>query len=145
MKRVVMFHVELSLHFVSRGQTRAKSPQTNGVCERFHCTIQDEFYAIVFRKKRFTSIEALQQEPDTWIKWYHEERTHSGKHGYGKTPWDTFIQSKHLALEKQVAALPWRTGEARSTDKPLISNQSEGWAKNRDSSEAQNQSQSIGQ
>ena len=139
------FQLYLDLEDIDHTKTKAKSPQTNGICERFHRTIQDEFYSIVFRKKLFTSIEELQQELDTWIKWYNEERTHSGKHCYGKTPWETFIQSKHLALEKQVDELPWRAGEARSIDKPLLSNQSEGLAKDRDSSEEQNQSQSTGQ
>lgn len=139
------FQLYLDLEDIDHTKTKAKSPQTNGICERFHRTIQDEFYSIVFRKKLFTSIEELQQELDTWIRWYNEERTHSGKHCYGKTPWETFIQSKHLALEKQVDELPWRAGEARSIDKPLLSNQSEGLAKDRDSSEEQNQSQLIGQ
>jgi transposase InsO family protein len=139
------FQLYLDLEDIDHTKTKAKSPQTNGICERFHRTIQDEFYSIVFRKKLFTSIEELQQELDTWIRWYNEERTHSGKHCYGKTPWETFIQSKHLALEKQVDELPWRAGEARSIDKPLLSNQSEGLAKDRDSSEEQNQSQSTGQ
>jgi hypothetical protein len=139
------FQLYLDLEDIDHTRTKAKSPQTNGICERFQRTIQDEFYSIVFRKKLFTSIEELQQELDTWIKWYNEERTHSGKHCYGKTPWETFIQSKHLALEKQVDELPWRAGEARSIDKPLLSNQSEGLAKDRDSSQEQNQSKSTGQ
>lgn len=139
------FQLYLDLEDIDHTKTKAKSPQTNGICERFHRTIQEEFYSIVFRKKRFTSIEELQLELDSWIKWYNEERTHSGKHCYGKTPWETFIQSKHLALEKQVDELPWRTGEARSIDKPLLSNQSEGLAKERDSSTKQDQSQLIGQ
>ena len=139
------FQLYLDLEDIDHTRTKAKSPQTNGICERFHRTIQDEFYSIVFRKKLFTSIEELQQELDTWIKWYNEERTHSGKHCYGKTPWETFIQSKHLALEKQVDELPWRAGEARSIDKPLLSKQSEGLAKDRDSSQEQNQSKSTGQ
>ena len=72
-------------------------------------------------------------ELDIWIDWYNKERTHSGKHCYGKTPWDTFIKSKHLALEKQVDELPWRAGEAPSLDKTLLGNQSEGLASEGDS------------
>jgi hypothetical protein len=30
----------------------------NGICERFHRTILDEFYRIAFRKKIYRSIEA---------------------------------------------------------------------------------------
>ena len=127
------YQLYLDLEDVDHTKTKAKSPQTNGICERFHRTIQDEFYAIIFRKKVFTSIEELQLELDMWIDWYNKERTHSGKHCYGKTPWATFIQSKHLALEKQIDQLPWREAEAHSMDKTLLSNQSEGLASEGDS------------
>jgi transposase InsO family protein len=126
------FQLYLDLENIDHTKTKAKSPQTNGICERFHRTIQDEFYAIIFRKKVFTSIDQLQLELDTWMDWYNEERTHSGKHCYGKTPWDTFIQTKHLALDKQLDELPWRAAEARSIDKSLLSNKDEGVARERD-------------
>jgi hypothetical protein len=35
--------------------TRAKSPQTKGICERFHRTVQEEFYSVAFRKKLYNS------------------------------------------------------------------------------------------
>ncbi len=34
--------------------------KTNGICERFHKTILQEFYQITFRKKVYTDIESLQ-------------------------------------------------------------------------------------
>ena len=80
------YQLYLDLEDIDHSTTKAKSPQTNGICERFHRTMQEEFYSIIFRKKVFTSIEQLQEELDIWIKWYNEERTHSGKHCYGKTP-----------------------------------------------------------
>ena len=126
------FQLYLDLENIDHTKTKAKSPQTNGICERFHRTIQDEFYAIIFRKKVFTSIDQLQLELDTWMGWYNKERTHSGKHCYGKTPWNTFIQTKHLALDKQLDELPWRAAEARSIDKSLLSNKDEGVARERD-------------
>jgi hypothetical protein len=39
---------------------------------------------------------------DIWVRSYNEERPHSGKHCFGKTPWQTFLDSKALALEKQL-------------------------------------------
>ena len=120
------YQLYLDLEDIDHTRTKAKSPQTNGICERFHRTIQEEFYAIIFRKKVFKSIEELQTELDVWIDWYNRERTHSGKHCYGKTPWQTFIQSKHLALEKQVDQLPWRAaGGAPSTGNILTSQNNE--------------------
>lgn len=122
------FQLYLDLEDIDHTRTKAKSPQTNGICERFHRTIQDEFYSIIFRKKVFTSIEELQAELDQWIEWYNRERTHSGKHCYGKTPWETLLSSKHLAMEKQLDQLPWRDSEASSIDKSLLGNKSEGLA-----------------
>ena len=129
------YQLYLDLEDIDHTKTKAKSPQTNGICERFHRTIQDEFYSIIFRKKIFTSVEQLQHELDEWILWYNKERTHSGKYCYGKTPWETFLASKHLALEKQLDQLPWRTNEASSLDKSLLSNPSEGLTSEDDSHE----------
>lgn len=49
----------LAIEDIDLTKTKAKSPQTNGICERFHRTIQEEFYAIAFRKKISRSIEEL--------------------------------------------------------------------------------------
>jgi transposase InsO family protein len=54
-----------------------KSPQTNGICERFHKTVLDEFYRVAFRKKLCASIDDLQNDLDLWIKTYNEERPQS--------------------------------------------------------------------
>jgi len=115
------FQLYLDLEDIDHTRTKAKSPQTNGICERFHRTIQEEFYSIIFRKKVFRSIEELQIELDEWISWYNTERTHSGKYCYGKTPWQTLEDSKHLALEKQVDELPWQNSnqEEEQEDSPL--------------------------
>jgi len=122
------YQLYLSLEDIDHTKTKAKSPQTNGICERFHRTIQDEFYAIIFRKKVFTNVEDLQKDLDEWIVWYNQERTHTGRYCDGKTPIDTFIQSKKLALEKQLDQLPWRAGETHSIDKTLLSHKNEGLA-----------------
>ncbi|WP_395084840.1 IS481 family transposase [Gracilimonas sp.] len=115
------FQLYLDLEDIDHTRTKAKSPQTNGICERFHRTIQEEFYSIIFRKKVFRSIEELQIELDEWISWYNTERTHSGKYCYGKTPSQTLEDSKHLALEKQVDELPWQNSnqEEEQEDSPL--------------------------
>ena len=75
---------------------------TNGICERFHRAIQNEFYATAFRRKLYPSLEQLQADVDEWITEYNEQRTHTGKYCFGKTPMQTFIDSKSLALEKQL-------------------------------------------
>lgn len=92
----------LDLEGIDHSRTKTKSPQTNGICERFHQTIQNEFYATAFRRKLYTSLEQLQADVDAWVDSYNRERTHSGKHCFGKTPLQTFLDAKPLAIAKQL-------------------------------------------
>jgi transposase InsO family protein len=94
----------LAIEDIDHTRTKTKSPQTNGICERFHRTVLDEFYRVAFRKKIYTSIEALQADLDTWIQQYNEVRSHQGRWCYGKTPMQTFLDSLPLAKEKLMAA-----------------------------------------
>lgn len=95
----------MAIEDIDHTKAKAKSPQTNGICERFHRTIQDEFYAIAFRKKIYRSIEELQLDLNSWLSYYNNERTHTGKHCYGKTPMQTFLDSKTIAKEKLLETL----------------------------------------
>jgi hypothetical protein len=99
------YELFLALEDIDHTKTKAKSPQTNGICERFHRTMLDEFYRVAFRKKLYTSLAELQQDADEWIEYYNRERTHSGKYCYGKTPWETLLESKKLAEEKMLDML----------------------------------------
>jgi transposase InsO family protein len=138
------YRLYLDMEDIVHTRTKARHPQTNGICERFHRTIQDEFYAIIFRKRIFNTLAELQTELDEWIQWYNHERTHEGKYCFGKTPWQTFMESKHLAFEKQIKNVPWREGEASSIDNTLLSSQQEGLAIEDDSSERENTLQENG-
>jgi transposase InsO family protein len=73
----------LSVEGIEHIRTKTCHPQTNGIVERFHRTMKQEFYDIAFRKKN-----------------YNYEHPHSGGYFYGKTPYWTFLDSKHIALEK---------------------------------------------
>jgi transposase InsO family protein len=99
------YQLYLALEDIDHTKTKARSPQTNGICERFHRTILDEFYRVAFRKKIYHSIEELQADVDTWIAYYNGERTHSGKYCFGRTPLQTFQETKHLATEKRLELL----------------------------------------
>lgn len=99
------FQLYLAIEDIDHTKTKAKSPQTNGICERFHRTIQDEFYAIAFRKKIYRTIEELQADLDKWMYYYNNERTHSGKHCFGKTPMETLKLSIPLAKQKLLEKL----------------------------------------
>jgi transposase InsO family protein len=101
------FQLYLSIEDIDHTKTKARHPQTNGICERFHKTILNEFYQIAFRKKLYQTLEQLQADADEWIKHYNEERPHSGKYCYGKTPMQTFQESKRLAQEKELGNRKW--------------------------------------
>jgi transposase InsO family protein len=94
------YQLYLDIENIDHSKTKAYSPQTNGICERFHKTVKDEFYSVAFRKKIYTSLDDLQADLDRWINEYNTVRTHSGKYCYGKTPMETFIDSKQLVHEK---------------------------------------------
>lgn len=96
------YQLYLALEDIDHSRTKAKSPQTNGICERFHRTIKNEFYQVAFRKKVYRSLDELQVDLDRWMDHYNSSRTHEGKYCFGRTPWETFEQSKHLAQEKMI-------------------------------------------
>ena len=99
------YQLYLALEDIDHTKTKAHSPQTNGICERFHKTIQDEFYAIAFRKKVYRSLEEIQKDLDLWLHHYNHQRTHSGKYCFGKTPMQTFMDSIAIAKEKLLEQL----------------------------------------
>ena len=98
----VLVAVLLAVEDIDHSRTKTKSPQTNGIVERFHKTVKDEFYSVAFRKKLYTTLEELQADLDAWLSWFNNERTHSGRYCYGKTPMETFTDSRHLAKEKEL-------------------------------------------
>ena len=96
------YQLYLAVEDIDHTKTKAHSPQTNGICERFHKTLLDEFYRVAFRKKLYRTLEELQADLDVWVSSYNRERTHQGRWCYGKTPMQTFIDTLPIAKEKQV-------------------------------------------
>lgn len=94
------YQLYLTIENIDHSRIKTRHPQSNGICERFHRTIQDEFYAIAFRKKLYSRLDDLQQDLDEWIGHYNNERPHSGRYCYGKTPMQTFTDSLPLAKQK---------------------------------------------
>jgi len=99
------YQLYLAIEDIDHTRTKAKSPQTNGICERFHQTVLNEFYRVTFRKKVYNTLEQLQNDLDEWMTYYNEKRTHSGRFCYGKTPMETFTASKHIAEEKKIGPI----------------------------------------
>jgi hypothetical protein len=96
------YELYLSLEGIDHTKTQVRHPQTNGICERLHRTMQEEFYAIAFRKKLYDSLELLQKDLDNWVEYYNNERPHSGRYCFGKTPMQTFSESLPLAKDKML-------------------------------------------
>lgn len=94
------YQLYLAIENIDHSKTKARSPQSNGICERLHRTIQEEFYQVAFRKKLYNSLDELQADLDEWLELYNRERTHSGKYCDGRTPLQTFRESQHLAFQK---------------------------------------------
>lgn len=91
--------IYLAIEDIDHTKIKAKSPQTNGICERFNRTVKNEFYDIAFRKKIYSSLEQLQDDLDAWMLDYNTNRTHTGKFCFGRTPMQTFIESIDIAKE----------------------------------------------
>lgn len=99
------YELYLALNDIDHTKTKAASPQTNGICERFHKTILQEFYQITFRKKLYSTLETLQNDLDEWLRFYNTERTHQGKMCCGRTPMETLLDGKQIWAEKNLAQI----------------------------------------
>lgn len=96
------YQLYLAMNDIEHTRTKAASPQTNGICERFHKTLLQEFYQVAFRKKIYQGIEELQADLDTWMEHDNHERTHQGKMCCGRTPMETFADGKKICQEKLI-------------------------------------------
>nr|WP_233055006.1 IS481 family transposase [Motilimonas cestriensis] len=99
------YQLYLAINDIDHTKTKAMSPQTNGICERFHKTILQEFYQVTFRKKLYGSLEELQKDLDEWMNYYNNERTHQGKVCCGRTPLETLLDGKKIWAEKNLAQI----------------------------------------
>ena len=98
------YQLYLAVNDIDHTKTKVRSPQTNGICERFHKTILQEFYQITFRKKLYSKLSELQEDLDEWMKYYNYERTHQGKMCCGRTPMETLEDGKKLWEEKLIVS-----------------------------------------
>ena len=94
------YELYLAVENIEHTRTKTRHPQTNGIVERLHKTMLNEFYRTTFRKKIYATVDELQQDLDAWLVDYNTQRTHQGKYCYGKTPMQTFLDSVQIAKEK---------------------------------------------
>jgi transposase InsO family protein len=98
------YELFLALADIDHSKTKAKSPQTNGICERFHKTVLEEFYQVALRKKIYRTVEELQTDLDAWLIEYNHDRRHQGKRCDGRTPYATLQEEKELAVRAELSA-----------------------------------------
>ena len=55
------YQLYLAVEDIDHSKTKARHPQTNGICERLHKTMKDEFYSVAFRKKYTTLSRSYKQ------------------------------------------------------------------------------------
>lgn len=96
------YELYLAVENIDHTRTKVKSPQTNGIVERFHKTMLNEFYRITFRKKIYTNLADLQGDLDGWLREYNEERVHQGRWCYGRTPAN--VPGHHSLSEGEVVS-----------------------------------------
>lgn len=94
------YQLYLAVKNIDHTKTKARHPQTNGIVERFHKTILNEFYQVAFRKKIYSTVEDLQIDLDNWVDYYNRKRTHQGKMCLGRTPWQTFLDGIEIVKDK---------------------------------------------
>ena len=98
------YELYLAVEDIDHTRTKTKSPQTNGICERFHRTVLDEFYRVAFRKKIYRTIDQLQSDLDVWVKEYNETRPHQGRWCLAKRRCKPSLTALPIAREKLLPA-----------------------------------------
>jgi len=73
---------------------KPRSPQSNGMVERFNRTLLEEFYQIAMIKKVYVSLSQLQEDLDQFITYYNFKRTNQGYRLKGKIPYQRFLDGK---------------------------------------------------
>ena len=96
------YQLYLAINDIEHARTKARHPQSNGICERFHKTILQEFYQPALRRKIFGSVEELKADLDIRLDYYNNERTHQGKRCCGRTPMEALLDGKKVWKEKFV-------------------------------------------
>ena len=116
------YELFLAIEGITHTTTKAYSPQSNGICERFNKTMKQEFFDTAMRKKIYTRLSELQRDLDEWLRYYNAERPHSGKYCYGKRPLQTFMASKGLAVEKHNELIFYKeaSDSEQLTDKTIV-------------------------
>ena len=83
-------------------KTKTCSLQATEIFEHFHKIIKHECYDVLFRRNIYRRLDDIQKDVSHWVTFYNQERPHSGKYCYGKTPWRTWLDARILAKGEQL-------------------------------------------
>jgi transposase InsO family protein len=72
------YEIFLKIQGIRHTKIKPRCPKSNGMAERFNCTLLEEFYQIAMIKKVCTSLGQLQDDLDQFIHYYNFKRTHQG-------------------------------------------------------------------
>jgi len=97
------FELFLAISQIAHRRTEVRSPQTNGFCQRFHRTIQEEFFSAAFRNTIYESVAQLQQDLDRYLDFYNREHAHRGYRTQGRTPLQAFLDGLILRPRREAA------------------------------------------
>ncbi len=86
------FELFLQLEEIEHRTTKVRRPQSNGFVERLHRTLLDEHFRIKGREKYYESLSEMQEDLETYLKYYNNERTHQGRNMKGRTPFQVFLE-----------------------------------------------------
>ena len=102
------YELYLQLNEIKHKHTKVARPQSNGFVERFHRTVLDEFFRLVFRTKFYETVESLQTDLDAWLLDYNTQRPHQGYRNRGRRPIDViqnYLSKKEVLPETKTASL----------------------------------------
>ena len=104
------YELFLQLEEIEHRTTRVRRPQSNGFVERLHRTLLDEHFRVMGRKKFYESVDQMQADLETYLKFYNEQRPHQGRSMNGKTPLSVFCAGianpSKADLKKRAAKTP---------------------------------------
>ena len=123
------YELYLAVEDIDHSRTKTKSPQTNGICERFHRTVLDEFYRIAFRKKVYRGIEDLQADLDAWVASYNRASEHPSVYvvGENRDCWSGCDPAGYLEVCRARSAMDRAAGAASAVRAKIQGPSGKGW------------------
>ncbi len=85
------YEIFLKKNNIRHTKIKLRTPQSNGIVERFNRTLLEEFYQIAMIKKVYSSLSELQDDLDKFIYDYNFKRTNQGYRLKGKIPYQKFF------------------------------------------------------